>query len=92
MSQLIGSSDNSNMNIATVIWSGNFIQGFVTEASDLNANRHIRPRNQCPHCNGFFGLQNLVRRLSQGKGEDMELAGWVFKCPNCYVKLTVFND
>jgi hypothetical protein len=65
--------------------------GFVTESSDLNimAERGL-PRNQCPHCHGFFNKKDIVKVDRDASGED--IYGWHFKCPTCKTGLLVIND
>jgi len=73
------------------------IEGKVScsaEASDLDANRDVRPRNQCPCCDNFFQKKDLIRTITMGQGEDTEIGGWIFRCPNmeCRAHITIFND
>lgn len=73
------------------IWSKSDDGSFVTEASDLDANKDRRPRNQCPKCDGHYGAKDLVETM-RSNDEDFEVQGWKFRCPTCKSLLIVFND
>ncbi len=75
---------------SSIKWNNEEI--WCTEASDLDANKGRRPRNQCPKCDCFFQRKDLVRNITAGSGEDEEIVGWQFRCPNCKVILEVVND
>jgi len=64
---------------------------YVTEASDLDANKETRNRNLCPHCDGIYARKDLIETM-RSNDEDNEVQGWKFRCPTCQSTLIVFND